>query len=513
MSLMRCHPRLFGSLAFSIAALSFVACGGGGGGSSSGAAGGPGGTNSDRFHAYFENTLGGGTLALVDPMDPANPATIAEVPSVFGAFNPIFSGDLDLMSGALNDVSVESLAFAVGAEIVEVPLQRASGGGAPAARSVTTLSGPVNDVEVTIDHSAATRTVIYTAELTAGGYVTFDQVGSTATAVAPFPGEPVTMTGDRTTGAIDGWLAFESNMLTRVDRNLVTTNLAPATEAQYIDVTADGDAFLFLGNRFASFQQSGALVDVTTTPVSIGVTLPEDFAVVGADALYFPNATSASTFQLVRALGDGSSATITGDITGSPTFMAVTDSRVLVGYVDSTNGDQSLASFDLNGGDLQMLETAVTGLSASLFSFPGTTSDRIAYEVTGVGVVDVMDDGTDRQVIADASLVGISIAGPLPFHSAADFDAFYITTTLPSGNLQLEVVEPGLPATRTVLGALPMGVDQVSVTAFFSETAIVTGITNAGASSQSDVFFVDPAQANSLVQVTDTPTEFDLGLL
>ena len=512
---MRRHSRLLGSLALSIAALSLVACGGGGGSSPGTTAGpgSPGGTNSDRFHAYFENTLGGGTLALVDPMDPANPATIAEVPSVFGAFNPIFSGDLDLMSGALNDISVDGLTFAVGAEIVEVPLQRASGGGAPSARSVTTLSGPVDDIEVTIDHSAATRTVIYTAELAGGGYVTFDQIGSTVTPEAPFPGEPVTMTGDRATGAIDGWLAFESNMLTRVDRNLVATNLAPATEAQYIDVTGDGDAFLFLGDRFASFRQSGALVDVTTMPVSMGATSPEDLAVVGADALYFPNATSGSTFQLVRALGDGSSAQITGDITGSPIFMTVTDSRVLVGYDDGTNGDQSLVSFDLNGGDMQMLETAVTGLGLSLFSFPGTTSERIAYEVTGVGVVDVMDDGTDRQVIADASLVGISIAGPLPFHSAADFDAFYVTTTLPSGNLQLEVVEPGLPATRTVLGALPMGVDQVSVTAFFSETAIVTGITNAGASSQSDVFFVDPAQANSLSQVTDTPTEFDLGLL
>lgn len=464
-----------------------------------------------RLHAFLENSGSGGNLTLFSPSDPATTFPVTAIPSLGSDYNPVVRGTLDITGGVIRDIEVDALVFGVGSNVIEVPLAGAAALQAP--RTVTILSSIISNIEVTVDLGAASRTLVYTARLVTGDYVAFEDVAGTPSIQRPFPGVPITPTVERTTGAMNGWLALESNMLTRVTRNLVTTNLAPVTTAEYIDINADGDTFLFLGNRFGSFRQNGTLATFANGIAAATFFAPEDFAVVGAEAMFFPAATSGASFGLWRATGDGSAGPITGDFMGTPTFVQVTPSRVIVGYADQVNGGTSLVSLDHLGNDLVLLEIGALNLDITRFKFPGISSNRIAYEVEGEGVIDVQDDGQDRQVHAGARLAGVSISGDLTVHSSSEIDALFLTTTRPAGNLRLEAVTPGNPNTLRSLGSLPLGVDTVSVTAFYSDSALVTGTFNAGANFQSDIWVAQTSQGNSLVRVTDSALEFDLGLL
>lgn len=469
----------------------------------------------ERLHAFLNGALGGGTLALLNPSAPTQPIPIPSVPSVDFDFNLLLSGTLDVAAGALRNPSVDRLVFGVGMDLLEVSLAQPSAGASPADRIVTTLGANIDEVHVSMDYSTSPHTTIYVVDLVGGTSVTFDQVGQTVSPVLPFPGEHVAPTLNRATGSINGWLALESNTLTHVARDLTVTNLAAASEASYIDATNGGDAFLFLGDRFASYRQDGSLVDVAFVPSGNGTFDPEDIVAADADALYFFSAPSGTTFEVVRALGDGTAAPITLEFMGTPNFLTISQSRVLFGYLDALNGGESLVSVDLMGGDQVMLETGADGLDASLSRFPGTNAVRLIYELESAGstdVIDIADDGTDRQVYADARLAGLSVAGDLFFHAATNVDAVYITTAAPAGNLRIEVIEPGAPATRATMGLLPLGFEQANIISFYTSTAIVTGTRTTGTPA-SDVFFLRKNQPNSLVRVTDTSSTFELGVL
>lgn len=473
-----------------------------------------------HLHVYLEETMGVGIVKFVDPRLPSQPMAIGTFEPGNFDFNPVLRGALDPASGVLQAPRVEGLAFGTGLNVIEVPLGAGAPGSTFALAPVKTLSAPIAELDVHVDAGAAEVTKIYVAELNSGEHVTFEWTEAGTTAELVFPGVPVANLTQRGTGLFDGWLGLESNMLTRVQRDLTVTNLAPAFEASYVDVTEAGDAFVFLGDRYAAFRQDGTLTDVAYTPVSSGSFNHEDLTVVGADALYFCSSTSlapgAATFEVVRALSDGSAVAITGDINGTPEFITVTDTRVLVGYYDlALNGD-SIVSMDLTGGSTVMLEMAAQDVDASAFRFPGTSSDRIVYQLQTAGlpsVIDIADDGTDRQEYPMARLVGLSIGGNLTFHSATNVEHIFLATPSTTGSIRLESAVPGDPSTRVTLGLLPMEFDDVSVTTMFSETAVVTAIDTTVGNERSDVFLVRAGRAGSLDRVTDNPGEFSLGLL
>ena len=491
-----------------LVSLTFVACGGGGGGGSA-----PPPGASARYHLFLGNPVGGGVLNLVNPAAPTAPIPIPQIPVLAFDFNPVFSGTLDIASGVVREVQIESLVMGLGSDVVQQSLAIPAGGGTPALRTVQSFLTDVVDLEVSVDLSLPTQALIYTVEMTGGGYMTFADFGSSVTPALPFPGVPVVPTVDRADGSINGWLALDAGMLTHVARDLTVSNLAAAASAEYIDVSAGGDHFVDLGDRFAAYRQNGTLVDVNFTPVAMGSFEPRDFTLVGVDAMYFASPTGAATFEIVRALGDGTAMAVTGDIAGTPRHLNVSDTGIRLVYDDTLNGGMSYVTMDLAGNNPVMLETGAASIEATQLQTPGALSSRVAYELPGVGVVDVSEDGTDRQLYAGAKLVGVSLGGDLALDSAADVNRLYLSTNPGSAGLQVDSVTPGVPSSRIVLGTLPVAFDDVSVTALYSDTVIITGTITIGPNPQADVFFADGTAAGSLVQVTDTPMEFELGVL
>ena len=302
-------------------------------------------------------------------------------------------------------------------------------------------------------------------------------------------------------------------MLTHVDRNLAVSNLMAAASAEYIDATTAGNHFVKVNDGFAVYGQNGILTEVVHTPFAGGAFSQQAFAVVGPNDMYFASPTSASTFQLVRAGVDGVATPITTDITGTPRFINVGTDRVIVAYDDPVNTGQSLASFDLMGANPVMLETGVASMDLDFFQFPGIGSNRLAYELTGVGVVDVAQDGSDRIVYTGAGLIWVSVDGDLTFDAVANVDRLYLGSDAPGGEKQVESVLPGNAGSRILLGTLPLDFDMVGVSSFYSRTVMVTATDSNPSAPNSDVYFADGAAAGSLQQVTATPSGFELGVL
>ncbi|MEM9378577.1 MAG: hypothetical protein AAGB93_01415 [Planctomycetota bacterium] len=482
-----------------------------GGGAPGGDPGGGGTGAGTRHHLYLSTTLSGGSVQLVDPRTPTSPTAVAGLGPFDFDFNPVLLGEPDAGTATLRDVRVDRLILGVGTRVFELPL--ALGTTPPVMRELITLGGPVDEIDLAVDLSGTTPIVTYVVEVGVGTYRTFTQTGAAVSASAPFPGAPVVPTGDATTTAWTGWLALDAGMLTYVDPGLAVTNLRATASAAYVDVTDAGATFLSLPSGFACFRQDLTLVDVAFTPSASGSFTIDEFAVVGRDALYFASPTGANSFEVVRALADGSAAAITPSVAGDPVFVNVTDDRVLYAFDDPVATGQSLVSVDLLGGDPRALETGAAGLDLTRFSGPGIAAARIAYEVTGLGVVDVADDGADREVYASAELIGTSFPRTLPLSSGLDVAELLLLTPDGSGGWTFDAVAPGDPASRRTIGTLPPGFDDAAATSFFTRTGLLTAIGDAASGMQTDVYWYDLDRAGSLVRITDTATAFEIGVL
>ena len=467
----------------------------------------------DTCTPSWATPLTAGVLNLINPGQPTTPIPLSGVPTLQFDFVPLFNGTLDIPGESLRDVTLESLVTGVGADVLEIPMGIPTSGATPTPRTVQTMASNVEDTEAVIDLSQAVRTVLYTVELAGGSHETFADIGGVATPPVAFPGTPITTTSDRATGGISGWLALDMGMLNHVDRNLAVTNLMAATSASYIDATTAGEHFLELDNGFAVYLQNGTLVEVSHTPFAGGTFDIQDFAVVGEDDLYFASPTSAGTFQIVRAGGDGIATPVTMDIIGTPRYLNVGDTRLVVAYDDPVNTGQSLVTFDLLGANPVMLETGVAGVDLDFFRFPGLGANRLAYNLTGVGVVDVALDGSGRVDYPGTTLAGVTIDGDLDFDAASLVARLFLSSDGPGGAKQVESVLPGNPASRILLGTLPAAFDGFGVSGLYSQSVMITATDTDPGGPQSDVYFADGAAAGSLQRVTDTPTEFEVGLL
>jgi len=77
----------------------------------------------------------------------------------------------------------------------------------------------------------------------------------------------------------------------------------------------------------------------------------------------------------------------------------------------------------------------------------------------------------------------------------------------------LGALDPGDPTTvQRQLGEVETRFAQLQSVPSFGSARLVTGVQVGGAVFQSDVFLLDSAVAGSLVQVTDTPGESEVGL-
>lgn len=490
----------------SVLLASLASCGGGGGGSSQAPP--PGGGGGDRAHLYVAGVGGGTSLFLVDPSAPSSPALVAGSAGVAYAFNPVFSGTPDPVAGVLRDAQVDRVALASGTRLLELSL--AAGQSAPALNEIIDLGAAVGDVMLGEDLSGPVPTVHYAVEVGgAGQYQTFSQTGGAVSTPVPFPGEPLTFVGSPADGSFSGWVALESGMLTRVTAGLAVTNLTSTSTASVVDGTDDASAFFAVDAGFGCIRSDDSYVDVAFTPVASGSFSPSDFAVAGSTALYFASPTGANSFEIVRALTDGSAAAVTADIPGTPTYLNVTPTRVLCGYDSPAGGGSNLTSFDLDGGDEQTLEAGVAGIELAPLRTPGLTTERVVYGLTGIGTVDVATDGSDRRLLSGATPAGVAFAQELTLGNAFSIASVYLTSPAPAGGTTLSSLVPGDAGGPVELGVIPAGFTDVSASALFTGTAIVTAL-DAG---QSDVFVATSGVADSLRRVTSTPSTFELGTL
>ncbi|MEM6674112.1 MAG: hypothetical protein AAF726_14805 [Planctomycetota bacterium] len=494
-----------------VAALSFAIAACSSSSDDDGAPVGGGSGTGTRHHLYLSTSFSGGSVQLVDPRAPTSPTAVGGLGPFDFEFNPVLLGTPDASAATLRDVRVDRLVVGIGARVLELSL--ALGSSTPALRELITLGGNVEEIDLSVDLSGATPVVHYVVEVGPGTYETFTQTGAAVSPSVPFPGAPVVPTGDPTTAALTGWLALDAGMLTFVDLSLAVTDLRAAAAAAYVDVTDAGATFLSLPSGFACFRQDLTLVDVAFTPSAPGSFMIDQFAVVGRDALYFASPTGANSFEIVRALADGTAVAVTASVAGDPFYVNVTDDRVLYAFDDPGAGGQSLMSVDLLGGDPRALETGTAGLDLTRFSGPGIAASRIAYEVSGLGVVDVADDGSDREVYANAELIGTSFPDELSLSSSLGVAELLLLTPVGTGGWTFESVVPGDTASRRTIGALPQEFDDASATSFFTRTGLLTAIGGASSGMQTDVYWYDLERAGSLVRITNTLQVFEIGVL
>ncbi len=487
-------------------ACSLPACSSGGGDSGGAAGGGPGGGSGERYHLFLDGLPGSATLNLVDPASPSSPITVNGSTGIAYSFNPVFSGTIDVANASFQDLQVDRLILTDGNRLLSLPLSLDSG--AAALEEIFDFGAPVGEVIASRDLSVSSDTVSFVVEV--GGaeqYQVLELTGSSITGPDPFPGTPVSPVGSGADGSFQGWVALESGMLTLVARDLSVTNLTAATSAVLIDVTNARDGFFSLADGFGIVRSDLSYVDVSFTPAAAGSFDLDEFAVVGEDAMYFASPTGAGSFEVVRALPDGSAAAITGDLMGAPTFLNVTPSRVLCGFAGVA--DETLLSFDLLGGDEQTLESGVTSIEYGAYVSPGIQPERIVYSVPELGVVDVASNGAGRQVFSDSTVAGLSFETTLSFGNALSVSSVFLSSPAPMGGTSLTSMTPGDASSRVEVGVIPPGFTTVSAAGLFTSTVIITAI-DAG---QSDVFVATEGSAGSLRRVTDTPTRFELGAL
>lgn len=498
------RPLLTAALAALVAG-SLPACSSGGG-SSGGSGGSPGGGGGERYHMFLDGLPGSATLNLVDPADPSNPIAVSGSTGIAFDFNPVFTGSIDVSASTFRDLQVDRLILIDGNRLLSLSLSLDQG--AVSLDEIFDFGAPVGEVIAGRDLSGSSDTVRFAVEVGgAGQYQVLTQTGSSTTTPLPFPGTPVTPVGSPADGSFQGWVALESGMLTLVAPDLSVTNLTAATSANLIDVTDGRDGFFNMSTGFGIVRSDLSYVDVSFTPAAAGPFDLDEFTVVGEEAMYFASPTGANSFEIVRALPDGSAAAVTGDIMGEPTFLNVTSSRVLCGVTDVPG--ESLLSFDLLGGDEQTLESGASSIEFGAFVSPGIESERIVYSVPEIGAIDIGTDGGGREVFAGSAVAGMSFEPTLSFGNALFVSSVFLSSPAPTGGTSLVSMTPGDAGSRVEVGIIPPGFTTVSAAGLFTSTVIVTAI-DAG---QSDVFVATEGSADSLRRVTDTPTRFELGAL
>ena len=502
----RSLPRLTTAALATVLAGSLPACSGGGG--SGGGPGGGGGPSGQRYHMFLDGLPGSGTMNLVDPGSPSNPVVVDGSLGVTYEFNPVFSGTLDAAAQTLRDLQVDRLIFADGNRLLSLSVRL--GQGSPALQEIYDFGAPVDDLTAGRDLSGAGDTLHFVVEVGgAGSYQALSQTGANVTTPVPFPGAPVTFVGSPTDGSFQGWVGLESGMLTRVAPDLSVTNLTATADATLIDVTNGRDAFFTLSNGFGVLRSNDTYVDVSFTPVAAGTFTPDEFTVVGETAMYFASPTGPGSFEIVRALPDGTASAITGSLMGEPSFLNVTPTRLLCGFEEAGGAGESLVSYDLLGGDEQSLESGAASIEYGTYVSPGIEGDRIVYTVPGTGVVDVASDGSERQLMPNATVAGATLAPTLSFGNALTVDSIILTSPAPTGGLSLTSMTPGDPASQVALGIVPPGSTNVAAAGLFTSSLIITVLD----ATQSDIFVATRGSANSLRRVTDTPARFEVGAL
>lgn len=497
------HPLTFGLALFT--SLGLAACSGGGSGSS-GSGSGPGATSADDRFLVFA-----GSLKVVDPSDPTAIHTLS--PDTPDAIDFVVEGVFDPATGSLDDASFGTLVWGEGDRVLALDLDIERAGGVanpPDPMEKAIAMDTVVAVSVEEDFSAGGGRLTFVVETTSGYEVFTDNAGSVSSGT-PFPGEPLASLLDPTTGAFEGWLALESGSLTRVQPDLTPTTLSAAGAVEVLGRSTDSDVFLTLDGVLFSYDlDQEQLVDLGWDFVSAPLA---QYKV--ADGELFFTTQNGTNAELLKTDVDGPVLPLEALPDAIIEQVSVLTDRVVCVVRSVSLFEASLESFTRAGSGRVTLDTTPHQLRIA-FDSVGALGDTVFYNVasaTGSSAHAARADGGGEIVHPDSTWLYPEIAPRAQLDRPLEFSQLLLFSRNGPMPNTLGVLDPADPATvQRQLGEVEERFFQLMTVPSFGGARLITGMESAGAVFQSDVFLFDSAVAGSLVQVTDTPGESEVGL-
>jgi len=488
-----------------LSTLGLAACSGGGSGSP-GSGTGPGATSgADRFLVFA------GSLKVVDPRDPAAIFTLS--PDTPDGLDFVVEGTFDAATRSLDGASFGTLVWGEGDRVLALDLDIVRAGGAAAPPDVQELAiamGTVTGLSVEEDFSAGGGRLTFVVE-TASGYEVFTDDAGSVSASLSFPGEPVASLLDPTTGAFAGWLALESGSLTRVQPDLTSATLSAAGAVVNLGRSTDGDVFLTVDGELMSYDLDAEdLVDLGWDFVSAPLAKYEV-----ADGELFFTTQAGTNAELLKTDVDGPVLPLDAMPDAIIEQVSVLTDRVVCVVRSVTVFEASLESLFRTGGGRLTLDTTPDQMRIA-FDSVGALGDTVFYNVVGASGTSahaVRADGGGAIVHPDSTWLYPEIAPRAQLDRPLEFAQLLLFTTHGPMPSTLGALDPGDPTTvQRQLGEVETRFAQLQSVPSFGSARLVTGVQVGGAVFQSDVFLLDSAVAGSLVQVTDTPGESEVGL-
>jgi len=474
--------------------------------SGGGGSGGGGGGSTSKTHLFYKS----GSISRVDPANPTATPVLVEGGNTAGE-SGIVHGTLDLTNKRITDLHTRSIIYANtdNGKLYKMSALK-SDPQTPIQVSNETGASIICDTDDEIDWSDHGKSVFF-YKLPGGdsNCNTGDDVWKMVRLNMSASDAPIMAKAwelgqfNQSTGALEGFLAFDGNKLVRCDQNFqnCTDLVLFSTSAEALEDNFSGDAILRVDNQLFHYNTVSGILSIALHTFSGGI---PSFVNSAADetAMFF-----ADGDQMFKLFMNGNTPSTPFITETGTTFDIINATTSKVVYTTRTGGLPTtyiMKAAEKSNGVVTPLVSSTTDFLAPFDFISGNFVfyDRMSTSGSFTRGV-IKDDGTASSEIPNAAWYGLTGSAFSAEGVVVDRLIWAEGCTVSCAGGTLKSVNATATGALT-LGTIPNDIFFIDFFAFGAGDSILGGGPDHSGLFETDVFFVNPNQANSLSRITTT---------